>query len=131
MNPINYHFKIDLIREKLNNKGRSQAELARFLGVTNQTIVNIFKSDTIRIDMLQKIAEFLDVSFAEFFVNKKQETLQFSVDNLLINNQRQKAELINLQDDHKAIMKENVKLQEIIDLQKILLKDHGIIKDKE
>lgn len=83
MNLKKYHFRSEMIRKALNNKGKSQAELARYLGMANNTIVNIFKSDKIRIDILQRIAEFLDVSISEFFVNENGETFQEFIDNTL------------------------------------------------
>jgi transcriptional regulator with XRE-family HTH domain len=82
MNLNNYQFSVKLIRKALKAKGKRQTELARHLGVTNQTLTNIFKSDSIQVNMLQKIAEFLDLSVFEFFADKSQRTYQSYVDTL-------------------------------------------------
>src|SRR4030042_2077802 len=82
MNLNNYQFSVKLIRKALKAKGKRQTELAPHLGVANQTLTNIFKSDSIQVNMLQKIAEFLDLSVFEFFADKSQRTYQSYVDTL-------------------------------------------------
>ena len=123
MEPINYHFNIDLIRENLIKKRKSQAGLAHYLGVTDQTIINILKSGSIRVDMLEKIAEFLDMSVVEFFYNKNVNSPTILIRALQDELERHKQE-------NKSLKKENEMLQKMSKMADILLEKYKFEADE-
>ncbi len=61
-------FDISLVRRELDKQSKTQAELADFLGITRNTMVTFFKTGICRIDQIQKMAEFLQVSLLDFIV---------------------------------------------------------------
>ena len=73
---MEYKFKIEIIRQKLKSKGKTQVELAKHLGITNSGITHMLQSNNIKTGTLEKIADFLDISITEFFVNGNGESLQ-------------------------------------------------------
>ncbi|HEC44791.1 MAG TPA: XRE family transcriptional regulator [Bacteroides sp.] len=57
---------ISLVKRELDKQAKTKTQLAKFLGITRNTMVTIFKTGICRIDQFQKMAEFLQVSLLDF-----------------------------------------------------------------
>lgn len=60
---------LDLVRYWLNQKDKTQAELAEYLGISTNTMVSIFKQGICRTDQLQKMAEFVNRELWDFITS--------------------------------------------------------------
>ena len=56
------------VNELLKEKGKSQKELAKFLGMLESSFSTSLKNETFNVDKLAKIARYLDVQPSDLFV---------------------------------------------------------------
>ena len=59
---------LELVRRDLKHQGKTQLKLAEHLGVTTNTMVNIFDKGVCRTDQLEQMAEFLETGVAAYVV---------------------------------------------------------------
>jgi len=60
-----------VIKEKIERKNLSVADIAKRIGMTNQNLYQIFKKESIDTGVLKKISDVIDVPITDFFSDEK------------------------------------------------------------
>jgi len=53
-----------MVKDKINKNGLSVREAARQIGIANTTVHSVLEGNNVRLDILQKFAEWLDVKYS-------------------------------------------------------------------